>query len=149
MNSKTASKDRRSQLKVKTNFQKKYLALIAVSLIVSMALSIVILYLLLYWKIRQAGFSLYTIRQLSEVYHWLLFMLPAMTIILLAAALTLGNYLAFKLSGPLYALEKQIIMLLEGMITRVQLRDNDHELIPLANLINELIDKKNSSDTEK
>ena len=149
MNSRLDQPDRRSKMIIKDSFQKKYLLLIAVSLIVSMALTIIVIYSLLYFQIQRAGFSLYTARLLSEVFRWLLLALPAVTIVLTLGALLWGRYLSFKVAGPLYALEKQIIMIIEGMIERVQLRDDDDELIPLANLLNELIEKKLDSKKEK
>ncbi|MEA3506491.1 MAG: hypothetical protein U9R36_03240, partial [Elusimicrobiota bacterium] len=52
-------------------------------------------------------------------------------------------HISSRVAGPLYALEKQLHMLLEGKIDQVQLRNEDDEMIPLANLINSLIVKKN------
>ena len=42
----------------------------------------------------------------------------------------------------LYALERQLRMILDGEIESVQVRSSDNDLIPLAGLINQVIEKK-------
>ena len=68
--------------------------------------------------------------------------LAILTVILLVIAAIWAKHLSFRVAGPLYALEKQLIMLIENKINRVQLRNKDDEMIPLANLINELVEKR-------
>ncbi|MFC2062136.1 hypothetical protein ACFLUV_06455 [Elusimicrobiota bacterium] len=134
-------KERRSTTLIKKNFQNKFLKLIGMSLAVSMVLSMAVFYIALRIKINQAGFSGYTEERLAEVLSWLNWAFPMIAVILIAAAVIWGKHLSFKVAGPLYALEKQLVMLIENKIKKVQLRDGD-EMIPLANLINELVEKR-------
>lgn len=69
--------------------------------------------------------------------------MPILTLILIAVAVIWSIHISSRVTDPLYALEKQLHLLLEGKIDQVQLRNEDDELIPLANLINSLIVKKN------
>jgi hypothetical protein len=136
-------KERRSTTLIKKNFQSKFLRLIVFSLIAFMILAMVMFYITLRIKINQAGFSGYTQERLAETFTWLNWVLPGITLILIIIATIWGKHISFKIAGPLYALEKQLNMLIENKTEKVQLRSSDdNEVIPLANLINELIEKR-------
>ncbi|MBN2407260.1 MAG: hypothetical protein JXJ19_06145 [Elusimicrobia bacterium] len=136
------NKERRSTTLIKKNFQNRFLKLIGISMVCSMLVTMAVFYVVLRIKINQAGFSGYTQERLGEVLGWLNLVLPLITLVLLVIAGIWANHLSFRVAGPLYALEKQLIMLIEHKISRVQLRNQDDEMIPLANLINELVEKR-------
>lgn len=141
-------KDRRAITLIKKNFQNKFLKIIVSSLVAFMILSMAIFYIILRVKINQAGFSGYTEERLGEVLVWLNWALLILTGILTVLAGLWGKHLSFRVAGPLYALEKQLILLIEDKISKVQVRDKDNEMVPLANLINEFIEKKAKSSEE-
>jgi len=137
-----AKKDRRSKAIVNADFQKKILRLIMISLILFMILSMAAFYIVLRIKISQAGFSGYTEQRLAEVLVWLNWVLPLIALVLIIVAGILGVHISSRVTGPLHALEKQLNMLIEGKIDRVQLRSADNEMIPMADLLNRLIEKR-------
>jgi len=141
--------ERRSRTILKKNFQNKFLKLIIISLVSFLIISLAAFYIALRIKVEQAGLSGYTEERLAEVFAWLNWVLPLLAVVLIAVAVIVGKQISFRIAGPLYALEKQLDMLLHDKISRVQLRSDDNEMIPMANLINELIEKKFKKEEER
>lgn len=134
--------ERRAQQLIKKNFQSKFLKLIVVTLVSFTVLSMIAFYVALRIKIEQAGFSGYTEERLAEVFTTLNWVLPLIGVILVGIAVVVAKKISFKIAGPLYALEKQMHLLVENKTDRVQLRSDDDEMVPLARLLNELIEKR-------
>jgi hypothetical protein len=143
MDNRRKKEERRSRTLIKKNFQKKFLKLIVGTLAVLTVIIMGVFYIFLRMKINSAGFSAYTEERLAELIGWLYWAVPLVTLIFIAIAVIWSIHISARVAGPLYALEKQLHMLLEGKIDQVQLRNEDDEMIPLANLINSLIVKKN------
>ena len=142
--------ERKTQQRIKKNFQSKFLRLIVITLVSFTVLSMVAFYVALRIKVEQAGFSGYTEERLAEVFTTLNWVLPLIGVILIVIAVVVAKKISFKVAGPLYALEKQLHLLVENKIDRVQLRSDDDEMVPFAHLLNELIMKKeNPSNAEK
>lgn len=134
--------ERRAQQLIKKNFQSKFLKLIVVTLVSFTVFSMIAFYVALRIKIEQAGFSGYTEERLAEVFTTLNWVLPLIGVILVGIAVVVAKKISFKIAGPLYALEKQMHLLVENKTDRVQLRSDDDEIVPLARLLNELIEKR-------
>ncbi len=143
-------KERRSTKLIKKNFQTKFLRLIGLSLALTVIISMAVFYIALRMMIERAQFAEYTQRKLAEALSWLNWTLPAIAVVIIIIALIIGRHISFKIAGPLYALEKQLYLVLEEKIDEVQLRNDDKDLIPLAKLINRLINKcKGNLDLEE
>lgn len=134
--------ERRSQKIVNKNFQRRILKIIVMSIIASTLVSLALFYIALRVKTQQAAFSGYTAERLAELFAWLNVALPLISLLLIVLAVFIGRHISFKVAGPLYALEKQLGMVARGEIDKVQVRSSDDELIPLADLINEVLEKK-------
>ncbi|MGM0440963.1 MAG: hypothetical protein ACQEQC_00890 [Elusimicrobiota bacterium] len=142
--------ERRSTKLIKKNFQTRFLKLIGISLSASVIVSMMVFYIALRVKIERAHFAEFTQRELADVLGWLNWTLPVIAVAIIIIALLIGKHISFKVAGPLYALEKQLHLVLEGKIEEVQLRNDDKDLIPLAKLINRLINKcKGNLDLEQ
>jgi len=137
--------ERRSQKIVNKDFQNRILKVIVMSIVVSMLVSLVAFYIALRVKVQQAAFSGYTAERLAELFAWLNIALPLISVLLIVLAVFIGRHISFKVAGPLYALEKQLRMVLNGDLEKVQLRSSDDQLIPLAGLINEILDKNKAN----
>lgn len=133
--------ERRSQKIVNKDFQHRILKVIVLSIVISTIVALSAFYIALRITAHQAGLSRYTTERLSELFFWLNILLPAISLVLIAVAVFVGRHISFKVSGPLYALEKQLKMIAEGEIDKVQLRSSDDQLIPMAGLINEALQK--------
>ncbi|MFH1414473.1 MAG: hypothetical protein ABIH89_00080 [Elusimicrobiota bacterium] len=134
--------ERRSRVIIKSNFEKKILRLVVINIAGFMAVSLLTFYVALRIKINQAGFSGYTEERLTEVLSWLNWFLPLVAVILIVVAAVWAKHISFQIAGPLYALEKQLNLLIAKKIKRVKLRREDDEIIPLARLINRVIDER-------
>ena len=134
--------DRRSRTLVKKEFQNRILRIIIVSLVTYTVVALAVFYIALMVKVNQAGLSGYTEDRLAELFSWIRIILPLIGAVLILAAGFVGRKISFKVAGPLYALERQLRMILDGEIESVQVRSSDNDLIPLAGLINQVIEKK-------
>ena len=124
-------------------FQSRFIRLTVISLGALLAVSLSVFYLALRARISHEGLSGYTRVKMNELLVWLNFALPAAGLLIIVAAGIISKHISFKVAGPLYALEKQLRMLNEGLTDRIRLRsDDDHELLPVADLINSYIEKK-------
>lgn len=134
--------ERRSKTLIRKNFQNKFLKLIIISLISSLILSMATFYIALMIQVERAAFAAFTEKKLAELFVWMNWALPVIAVILIVVAVIVAKHISFKIAGPLYALEKQLHMVVEDKIDKIQLRGEDNEMIPLANILNELIEKK-------
>ena len=134
--------ERRTRVVIKSKFEKKILRLVVISLASSLVISMGTFYTGLRIKIHQAGFSGYTEERLSEVFSWLNWFLPVVSLVLIFLAGMWAKHLAAQVAGPLYALEKQVDLVAKNRVDKVMLRRKDEEMLSLAAKINRLINER-------
>lgn len=142
MDNKNRKPERRARVVIKSKFERKILRLVIISLVSFLVIAMGTFYMALRIKIHQAGFSGYTQERLAEVFSWLNWFLPAVSLALVFLAGIWAKHLASQVAGPLYALEKQIDMVIRKRVDKVMLRRKDEEMLPLAAKINKLIDER-------